>query len=65
MVKVGNFSSMFEAPPWKIYVDRENLRVKILSKFRSVCFYIYDSGGYKKQYLSVYVFYTNVIYLSN
>lgn len=48
MVKVGSFSSMFEAPLWKIYVDRENLRVKILSKFHSVCFYIYDSGGYKK-----------------
>lgn len=33
MLKVGSFSSMFEAPLWIIYVDRENLRVKILSDF--------------------------------
>lgn len=62
MIKVGN---MFETPFWKICVDRGNLRVKILREFCSACFCIYDSRGYKKQYLSVYVFYTNVIYLSN
>lgn len=56
---------MFETLFWKIHVDRENLRVKILSGFHSVCFSIYDSRGCKKQYFSVYVFYTNVIYLSN
>lgn len=56
---------MFETPFWKICVDTENSRVKILSEFHSVCFYIYDSGGHKKQYLSVYVFYIDVIYLSN
>ena len=56
---------MFETPFWKICIDIENLRVKILSEFHSVCFCIYDSGSNKKQYLSVCVFYTDAIYLSN
>lgn len=57
MVKVGSFSSMFEDPMWKIHVDRENLRVKISSAFHSVCFYIYDSGGYKKLFICICVLY--------
>lgn len=56
---------MFDTSFWKICADRENLRVKILSEFHLVCFYICNSGGYKKQYLSVYMFYIDVIYLSN
>lgn len=48
---------MFEDPMWKIHVDRENLRVKISSAFHSVCFYIYDSGGYKKLFICICVLY--------
>lgn len=48
-----------------IYINGENKVLKILSEFCSMCLCIYDSEGYKKQCLSLYVFSTDMIYLSN
>lgn len=39
--------------PTVINVCRENLSVKILSGFQSVCFYSYESGSFER---SIYIY---------